>query len=207
MSATGYRGIIEAVQALGIPFGTPTVLQTIGGSHVRSSEHYQLRAVDFGTASSNPDAIYRALRPLAIGADAPVDELFWDPSGQGWKNGADIGPIGGHSDHVHVGVRAGVALAEYVGGRVGVVGAQAPAGRDSAAVQAAGLADWLNPFGIPGDLAHAAAGVVEDQVGKVAGSLWGTFQGAAIRVGLVGAGLGLVGLGLYRAVNASRGST
>lgn len=46
-------------------------------------------------SASNPGG---ATKP---GNSANIYELFFDPLG-GWKKGQSIGPIGGHSDHVHV---------------------------------------------------------------------------------------------------------
>ncbi len=116
---TGWRSIIEAVRDTGQSFGYPADTQITHGTHAAGSEHYQGRAVDFGTATSNPDAIFRALRPYAMGGRAAIDELFWDPSGEGWKNGSNIGPIGHHSDHVHVGIPAGEDLAGMLTGGPG----------------------------------------------------------------------------------------
>lgn len=116
---TGWRSIIEAVRDTGQSFGYPADTQITHGTHAAGSEHYQGRAVDFGTATSNPDAIFRALRPYAMGGRAAIDELFWDPSGEGWKNGSNIGPIGHHSDHVHVGIPAGEDLAGMLAGGPG----------------------------------------------------------------------------------------
>lgn len=115
---TEYLGIIQAVRNLGLLVTQPTVGQTTGGQHTAGSEHYAGRAVDFGVGSQgaeNVRAIYRAILPYAKGAGHVVDELFFDPSGSGWSDGVNIGPIGGHSDHVHVGVRVGVDLSDEMG--------------------------------------------------------------------------------------------
>lgn len=53
---------------------------------------------------TNPDLPEKGLSRLL--------ELFYDPQG-GWKNGQSIGPIGGHSDHVHV--AAGPKTVKYLG--------------------------------------------------------------------------------------------
>lgn len=56
----------------------------------------------------------KAARPKSRGKGQPgqIKELFYDPQG-GWKNGSQIGPIGGHSDHVHV--AADQRRVEYLG--------------------------------------------------------------------------------------------
>lgn len=56
--------------------------------------------------------------------------------------------------------------------------------------------------GAAGEAASAAAGVVEKALSDAVSSVWGGFQQAAIKYGAVGAGLALVGLGLYRTVQA-----
>jgi hypothetical protein len=49
--------------------------------------------------------------PDMSSGDARIRELFYDPLG-GWDEGKSIGPIGGHSDHVHV--AASDALMEQI---------------------------------------------------------------------------------------------
>lgn len=115
---TGWEGIDQAVTMLGLRMGAPTVGQTTGGSHVSNSEHYQGRARDYGNAASDDSGIAKAMVAYATGANAPVDELFHQPTGNFWKNGSRITPSQAlsdqHRDHCHVGVRAGVALANYI---------------------------------------------------------------------------------------------
>lgn len=59
-----------------------------------------------------------------------------------------------------------------------------------------------NPLNIPGDVAGAAAGLVTDAITSALGGIWSAAKGGVIRYGVVGAGLAVAGLGLYRAVSA-----
>ena len=65
-----------------------------------------------GTTTTDTSRSGATSAPRSAAKGGPVvDELFYDPLG-GWKNGQSIGPIGGHADHVHVGVRShGAAVA------------------------------------------------------------------------------------------------
>lgn len=71
------------------------ITSTTGGQHAPGSYHYQGRAFDCAGSASNMAAFYKATRWTN------PTELFYDPLG-GVKYGQDIGPIGGHSDHVHI---------------------------------------------------------------------------------------------------------
>ncbi len=52
------------------------------------------------------------MSPTSAIAQAPIHELFYDPSRLAYDEGKWISPIGGHSDHVHVSFGApGAALA------------------------------------------------------------------------------------------------
>lgn len=71
------------------------ITSTTGGKHTPTSYHYKGRAIDVAGSPSKMAAYYKHLKPLK------PTELFYDPLG-GIKYGQEIGPIGGHSDHVHV---------------------------------------------------------------------------------------------------------
>lgn len=122
VGGTGWSNIDAFLQANGVKIGPATKGQTDGGSHAPGSYHYQGTARDYGTAGSDPAAIYNLLVPIAQNPEGPIAELFWDPSGAGWKNGKNIGPIGGHSDHVHVALKPGRSLAEVGGAAVPAAG-------------------------------------------------------------------------------------
>ena len=75
-------------------------------THNPNSLHYELlkpdlgRAVDiYGSSSELRDYTTWALACFGVGR---VTQLFYDPIG-GWADGHDLGSIGGHSDHVHIG--------------------------------------------------------------------------------------------------------
>jgi len=71
------------------------ITSTTGGKHAPGSYHYAGRAIDVAGSASKMTRFYwdmHKMRPT---------ELFYDPCG-GVKHGRDIGPIGGHGDHVHV---------------------------------------------------------------------------------------------------------
>lgn len=75
-------------------------------AHSGGSLHYQElrpglgRAVDvYGTRAQLASYTRWALGCFGV---AGLTELFYDPLG-GWADGHDLGPIGGHSDHVHIG--------------------------------------------------------------------------------------------------------
>lgn len=72
---------------------TPESNAATGGA--KGSYHLSGRAVDLVGTSEQMAAFYRWARLLK------PTELFYDPLG-GVKDGKDIGPVGGHSDHVHI---------------------------------------------------------------------------------------------------------
>lgn len=71
------------------------ITSTTGGKHTPGSYHYSGRAIDVAGSSAQMSEYYRRL------AGTRPTELFYDPQG-GIKHGNNIGPIGGHRDHVHV---------------------------------------------------------------------------------------------------------
>jgi len=185
--APEWHSIIAAVHDLGFTFGTPTVGQTWQHHDPLSphSEHLQGRAVDFGDATAPSAAIAKALVPYATGPNATIDELIFAPLGIGFKNGVNIGEAGygaatwaGHFDHVHVGVRSGANL------DAAVHGAPVP-GRFTAPGAAPAAASRSAPAG-------------------GGGSGWaGTLRRVSVEGVLLGGGVGLVGLGVWRAVNST----
>lgn len=72
-----------------------TITSTTGGTHVAGSYHYQGRAADVAGSPAQMAKFFDLLH------NTRPTELFYDPRGA-VKNGSDIAPIGGHSDHVHV---------------------------------------------------------------------------------------------------------
>ncbi len=182
--APEWHSIIAAVHDLGFAFGAPTVGQTWQHHDPLSphSEHLQGRAVDFGDATAPSAAIAKALVPYATGPNATIDELIFAPLGIGFKNGVNIGEAGygaatwaGHFDHVHVGIRTGGNL------DAAVHGAPVP-GRYTA------------PGAAPAAARPAPAG----------GSGWaGTLRRVSVEGVLLGGGVGLVGLGVWRAVSST----
>ena len=144
-----YLGIIEAARNLGLLVSDPAVTQTTGGTHVVGSEHYDGRAVDFGFnlqgGADNLEALYNAFLPYAQGPGHVIDELFYDPLG-GWADGMNIGAIGSHDAHVHVGVKPTVDLAEAMGYPPAT--ASGPGGINPAAyydgVGTAGWSPWMD---------------------------------------------------------------
>lgn len=71
------------------------ITSTSGGRHAAGSYHYRGRAFD---AAGTPAQMSRFYREMA---GTNPTELFYDPIG-GMKHGRNIGPIGGHSNHVHL---------------------------------------------------------------------------------------------------------
>jgi hypothetical protein len=71
------------------------ITSTTGGKHAPNSYHYKARAVD---VAGPPRAMAQFYREMSR---TNPTELFYDPIG-GMKNGRNIGPIGGHGNHVHV---------------------------------------------------------------------------------------------------------
>jgi len=181
--ASEWHNIIVAVRDLGFTFGAPTLGQTWQHNDPLSpnSEHLQGRAVDFGDATSPSAAIARALVPYAQGPNAPIDELIFAPLGIGYKKGVNIGQAGygaatwaGHFDHVHVGVRPGADLA------AAVKGGPVPGGYPATAMPAGGAA-----------------------APKGDGGFASTLRRLSVEGVLLGGGVLLVGLGVWRAVNSN----
>jgi hypothetical protein len=71
------------------------ITSTTGGRHAPRSYHYQGRAFDAAGSHSQMSQFYREM------ARTNPTELFYDPMG-GIKHGRNIGPIGGHGNHVHI---------------------------------------------------------------------------------------------------------
>jgi hypothetical protein len=111
-----WESIDAYLRSVGVPVGAPTLEGTTGGSHVEGSLHPLGRARDYGDALNDCWRIYNALVPHAQGPNWILEELFWDPSGTGWKRGDNNGPEGGHSDHVHAGIGEGKVLPTIEGG-------------------------------------------------------------------------------------------
>ncbi|MDP1818620.1 MAG: hypothetical protein Q8K58_01845 [Acidimicrobiales bacterium] len=65
-----------------------------------TSFHGQGRAIDVAGPASGMSKFFKAFVPLAKNRKG-VRELFYDPEG-GWDNFVNVGPIGGHGDHVHI---------------------------------------------------------------------------------------------------------
>ncbi len=90
------RAAVDAVR-MGL-----TVTSTTGGTHSPTSFHYRHNhadgrghAIDVAGDPAKMAAFYRRY------VNRGPRELFYDPLG-GVKNGVQIGPIGGHWDHVHL---------------------------------------------------------------------------------------------------------
>lgn len=76
-----------------------TVTCTSSGNHVKTSWHYQHRAIDVvGDSQTLARVMAKALK------NAPsLKEAFYDPAGKYVKNGSiRNGAIGGHGYHVHL---------------------------------------------------------------------------------------------------------
>jgi peptidoglycan hydrolase-like protein with peptidoglycan-binding domain len=72
-----------------------TITSTTGGKHAEHSYHYKGRAIDVAGSPAKMAQFYKDMAKLN------PTEAFYDPIG-GIKKGQQIGPIGNHSDHVHV---------------------------------------------------------------------------------------------------------
>jgi len=137
-----WLAIDQYLMVKGVRFGAPTVGQTTGGIHATNSFHYKGQARDYGSATSDMRAVWDALLPHADHPGAPLMELF-GPWGA-WKDGREIPPVAGHTDHVH----AAIALGGVLGPAQGTGGAMAdavPEGRRIIAFQATptGAGYWL----------------------------------------------------------------
>jgi hypothetical protein len=80
----------ERAQELGL-----TITSTTGGRHAPGSYHYRGRAIDVSGSRGAMRKFYTEM------SRTNPTELFYDPMG-GMKHGRNIGPIGGHGNHVHV---------------------------------------------------------------------------------------------------------
>lgn len=110
------RAAMALAQSLGL-----TITSTTGGTHTSGSYHYLGRAFDTAGPASAMAAYYQAAKARW---GRSLTEHFYDPLG-GIKHGAEIGPIGGHSDHVHTAFQRGGRVLRNAfqrfagGGRVG----------------------------------------------------------------------------------------
>lgn len=90
--------------AYGVPIGPPCLVQTTGGTHATTSNHYRRLARDYSAGMGADElAVVRMLKPLYyLGY---LSELYhaatrtWLPSN-----------VGGHTDHVHAALKAGARL-------------------------------------------------------------------------------------------------
>ena len=96
---------LEQASRMGLRVGENTLYDSIDPVHTSGSYHYQLypgtginRGADISGASEQMAAFYSWAK-ASFGAK--LTELFYDPLG-GIKHGNEIGPIGNHSDHVHI---------------------------------------------------------------------------------------------------------
>lgn len=95
----GWQIIDEYLKSRGIKIGPPRESQTTGGVHSPRSNHFRGLARDYGDMDSDCGAVLDALLPhkhLLL-------ELYYAPRGM-WHPSN----VGGHTDHVHVAVRADV---------------------------------------------------------------------------------------------------
>ncbi len=92
------QGTLDLAQVIfgGDPHAIITA--TTNGKHVNNSYHYKGQAID---VVGNYRSIWNNLLPLA--QNKTLAELFMDLLG-GWKDGKNIGAIGGHMDHLHAAV-------------------------------------------------------------------------------------------------------
>jgi murein L,D-transpeptidase YcbB/YkuD len=95
----GWQVIDNYLKGLGIKIGPPRENQTTGGVHSKTSNHYKGLARDYGDADSDCGAVLDALLPKKH----LLLELYYAP-----RNCWHPGNVGGHTDHVHVAVRADV---------------------------------------------------------------------------------------------------
>jgi hypothetical protein len=90
-----------------------------------NSLHMEGRARDY-SLNNDVNRIWDILLPWANNAAYIIEELFYDPRG-GYDEGANIGPIGDHDDHLHaaiVAAQAGVAASGGAGHPGGVAAAR-----------------------------------------------------------------------------------
>lgn len=99
----GLIPFVQAANALGV-----MVSSTTGGTHAAGSQHYSGDAVDLSNGSSptpEMDKLYASLVPYA--KSGAISQLIYRD--HFWDNGNVIGGIGGHDNHVHVGLGTGGA--------------------------------------------------------------------------------------------------
>jgi hypothetical protein len=75
---------------------SPAKNKAVGGAP--NSYHLEGAGYDF---SGNPQAMKAFTQHLQETYGPSLRELYHDPVG-GWKNGQSVGPVGGHTNHVHV---------------------------------------------------------------------------------------------------------
>ncbi len=96
-----WEEIDQFLRNAGVRIGPPRVEQTTGGVHAKNSNHFKGLARDYGDVDSDCRAVVAAVLPqkhlLLELYYAPLN--VWHP-----RN------VGGHSDHVHVAVRADARL-------------------------------------------------------------------------------------------------
>lgn len=104
-----WQEIDEFLRRRSIRFGEPSVPQTTGGQHERTSYHYKGLARDYGVSNSDAPKIAQTLLPIASAPRGPIFELFFAPLDIWVKDGHRIDPksVGGHTDHVHVALHQG----------------------------------------------------------------------------------------------------
>ncbi len=107
----GWEEIDRYLRSQGVRIGRPTPGQTTGGNHTRTSWHFRGQARDYGTVGSDCEAVYQALVPHA--RSGVLVELFWQ--NRAWKNGARIGAVPNHWDHVHAALTPGRSLPASAG--------------------------------------------------------------------------------------------
>ena len=83
----------------------PNALLTLAASVSPAEAKAAPKKITVGSLPSKP-------KKKGKGSPGQIKELFYDPQG-GFKNGQQIGAIGGHSDHVHV--AAEKRRVEYLG--------------------------------------------------------------------------------------------
>jgi hypothetical protein len=152
--------------------------------HVGDSLHYSGLAYD---VTGSPDQMRRYFLAAWRMFHGSINELFYDPMGYYYDNGAKVaGAIGGHSDHVHIGFFPSGAhwakgAARFQGGR-GKGGAAG--GRPNIHLKGprSGLA------GIPGAAADQAGGLMAAGMSKRLNQLIGARGGAGGKGGLAAPG-------------------
>jgi len=102
----------------------PNITSTTGGEHTAGSYHYSGHGLDIGSGSYGDKyspilgRIFRELEPFAIGPNRQIDELMYNHMPTNWDNGARIGHISGHWNHIHIGVRRGARPSSMQAGSV-----------------------------------------------------------------------------------------